>query len=360
MQQQRQDDKDDSSIQNEIEVEIQGLSLLEERDESMNKVQEANRVMYFHALQLIRKQKHWLERLESESTELSRRKKALEELESKIEKASFEGSKSLPPQKALFKATALLDDSIEGLLSGKQHQGPLKVQEETEVVSDPERLPTSATLLEFYPDNDSCSEVYCDNESLGEKDMKLDDKDSDGDEEEENRDSPVTDYDEWMHSIDERAKGTSDENTISELIASRSISQNNPFDAVSSKHMDTLMEKESSDEDQDDDTIFELVATQSIAENNPFKEVSSESTDKIMEQDSTNTTGFSAPKRASPEKMLETILSTDDVLFEDPFSSNPFEDLEEHLKTAPAVQGDASSKTETDETDEVGTSRIEI
>jgi hypothetical protein len=106
-------------------VEIQGMSLLEERDDCLKELQQANRIMYFHALQLIRKQKQWL-KLASSSCSLfpplsthEQRQKALQDLESKIVEATTHcqqdknnGILTLSPEKALFKATALLEDSM--------------------------------------------------------------------------------------------------------------------------------------------------------------------------------------------------------------------------------------------------------
>jgi hypothetical protein len=103
-------------------VEIQGMSLLEERDDCRKELQQANRIMYFHALQLIRKQKQWL-KLASSSCSFfpplsthGQRQMALEELETKIIEATshenHNGMMILPPEKALFKATALLEDSM--------------------------------------------------------------------------------------------------------------------------------------------------------------------------------------------------------------------------------------------------------
>ena len=97
-------------------VEIQGLSLLEDRDDSLREIKQANQAMFFHALQLIKRQKHWLSMLrDDDSTSIEQRRKALHDLEIRItDAASNERSmtSTFAGQKALFKAMALLDDSM--------------------------------------------------------------------------------------------------------------------------------------------------------------------------------------------------------------------------------------------------------
>jgi hypothetical protein len=99
-----------------VMVEIQGLSLLDERDDTLREIKQANQAMFFHALQLIKKQKHWLTMLRDDSTtSIEQRTKALNDLEILITDASTNDrsmTSTFAGQKALFKAMALLDDSM--------------------------------------------------------------------------------------------------------------------------------------------------------------------------------------------------------------------------------------------------------
>jgi hypothetical protein len=297
---------DADSIVNEIQVEIQGLSLLEERDAALRQVRQTNKIVYFHALQLIRKQIYWLD-LESGTnlapknlsvTQLQHQKKALEDLEVKIQRASFERSASLSSQKALFKATALLDDTVESLTMGKQ-QGSVKDREEAAIPDEQDRLLAAATLLEFYPENDSCSDVYCDSEAEVEEQIDDDEVFEKGSEQLEVRDSPVTDYDKWMRAFDKLARNNAEATEIADLVATESIVENNPFTGIEAM------------------------------------ENSGEAPDILA---------------------LNAIATTEDI----PFSSDPFPDLNFGIKAEAPEQEDTTSKTETDTTGEFEASRIEI
>ncbi|KAG7342678.1 hypothetical protein IV203_020622 [Nitzschia inconspicua] len=104
-------------------VEIQGLSLLEERDKYVKELHQANRIMYFQALQLIRKQKFWLEHAQifscgkADPHTVELRQKALTVLELKIEAAHVHGPTVLSAEKALFKASALLEETMDFFLN---------------------------------------------------------------------------------------------------------------------------------------------------------------------------------------------------------------------------------------------------
>ena len=327
-------ESDADSIVNEIEVEIEGLSLLEERDNAIHQVQQANKIMYFHALQLIRKQMYWLD-LEldasvgtTNSEAVQRKKKVLEELEGKIERASFEGSASLPPNKALFKVTTLLDDTIQSLSMGKQNESQ-KSDETVPVPGQQDRLLSAGTLVEFYPENDSCSDVYCDSEKALEEDVDAEDQLSEkGEGEEEARDAPVTDYDEWMNAFDQCAEEFVGVDHITKDVAPKSVA--------------------------DATEIAEMVATQSIAENNPFTEGLTKDVEKQTKVESNNVSDEPADIMA-----LKAIATTEDI----PFPSDPFPDMEQDIKGTTKSdhhQEDTTSKTESDTTGGFEASRIEI
>jgi hypothetical protein len=158
-------------------VEIQGMSLLEEREDSLKELQQANRIMYFHALQLIRKQKHWLEQAKKSSTlsvdpeTIEQRKRALEDLESKIDKGHSKEGIVLSPEKALFKATALLEESVSCFFNRETSKGTnfqaTGSAPEKELPPPTHLLRDDATLLKMYSDGDSCSDIYCDSTIRG-------------------------------------------------------------------------------------------------------------------------------------------------------------------------------------------------
>ncbi|KAG7371771.1 hypothetical protein IV203_017913 [Nitzschia inconspicua] len=183
-------------------VEIQGLSLLEERDKSVKELHQANRIMYFQASQLIRKQKFWLDHAQilasgkADPHTVELRQKALTVLELKIEAAHVHGPTVLSAEKALFKATALLEENMDFFLNidktakaGTFRAAKLSPEEEMPA---PLLSQDDATLLKLYSDGDSCSEIYCDSTVRGtvvgkEDATKIVKK--------------LADYDEWMKSI---------------------------------------------------------------------------------------------------------------------------------------------------------------
>mmetsp|Transcript_12498 Transcript_12498/g.23347 ORF Transcript_12498/g.23347 Transcript_12498/m.23347 type:complete len:443 (+) Transcript_12498:70-1398(+) len=103
-------------------VEIEGLSLLEERDDYLKELRQTNKTMFFYAIGLIRKQKQWLSRLEegsdanknSSSSLIKQRMDALEDLESTILEASSDERTVVKymAQRAICKAMAMLDESV--------------------------------------------------------------------------------------------------------------------------------------------------------------------------------------------------------------------------------------------------------
>jgi len=97
-------EREDDSI-----VEISGVDLLTERDNSVKDLQEVHHLLTFHSLSLIRKQKDWITNGKQPQQRSCLLTMELENLERKIKRKK----NPLKPAKAFFKANALIDKSIE-------------------------------------------------------------------------------------------------------------------------------------------------------------------------------------------------------------------------------------------------------